>query len=342
MARIRSIKPAFWTDEKLAEVQPLVRLTFLGLISAMADDEGRCKGDVRLVKASVWPLDDDITSAVVADHLDQLERAGRIRMYEHDGARYIQLVNWTRHQKIDKPRKSELPPPPEVVGDHSPTIPRKVPDASALDTDTEGDKEWNRSGAGEAAPSPVAAGLPKGCTDMLAMFYEPALTEAQRARYRDVAAQLWETIDPKHPGPKIRGGIRVKARSSEHLERECRAVMLDPPRDRDMAVVFVLKRLTNPEPGPTPAEKHKAKTDAAVALEEAYQREAKRVGVGWANDHPDDYAPILARVDAQFSHLQQSPMTKMAREAQLIQLCARAAGFPDFTTWSQNRPEAAA
>lgn len=177
---------------------------------------------------------------------------------------------------------------------------------------------------------------------MLGMFYEPALSEAQRVRYRDVLNQLWDTLDTKHPGPKIRGGVRVKARSADHLERECLAVMRDPPRDRDMAIVFVLKRLTNPDPGPTPAERHKVETDTAIAAENAYQHAAKRAALQWARDHPDEYAPILAAVDAQYARLPESTFSQMARDSQLTQACARAAGFPDFATWTLSHEVTAA
>lgn len=354
MARIRTIKPAFWTDEKLAQLEPVVRLTFLGLISAMADDGGRCKADPRLVKAAVWPLDDDIRCADVAQHLDDLERVGRVLRYTVDGATYLEIVNWSRHQRIDKPRKSELPPPPTVtntsgsVVDISTKLPRSIQEPSALEAEREVEEEWNGSGAEEAPsaapPGPLVSvlALPKGCIDFMAMFYEPALTHAQRERYRDVSSQLWDALDDKHPGPKIRGGIRVKARSAEHLEQECRNVMRDPPRDRDKAVVIVLKRLTDPPKGPTPAEIHKAETDATIGEENAYQAEARSVCARWARDHPDEYAPILAAVDAEFRSAPSSTFTKMARDASLAQRCARAAGFPDFDTWRTQRQGAVA
>lgn len=142
MPRIRSIKPGFWTDENLSRFAPIVRMTFLGLISAMADDEGRCKGDLRLVKAAIWPLDDDITRAVVEDHLTQLDVGERIQRYSVKGSDYIWIVNWKKHQRIDKPRKSELPRPParteRHVDEHSENVPRNVDDVSTLDKDRRG------------------------------------------------------------------------------------------------------------------------------------------------------------------------------------------------------------
>lgn len=345
MARIRSIKPGFWTDEKLTQLPRDVRLTFLGLISAMADDAGRCKGDTRLVKAAVWPLDDDLDTEDIRVHIGLLEDAGVIVLYQCGGAWFIQVVNWKKHQRIDKPRPSEHPAPPIVQGtflDDSKTALRIVTDESTrdTDTDTEGDKERDKEAERETAPSaaPPAAvvaalQLPKGCIDFLSLFYEPALRESQRERYRDVVAQMFDALDPNHKGPKIRGGVRVKARSREHLERECLAVINDPPRDRDMAIVFLLKRLTNPEPGPTVTEKFKASETARIEEEDAYQREARDAGREWARTHPEEYAPIQVKVEADFASAGESAFARMAKVAALASKCAAASGFPSFEDW---------
>lgn len=125
MPRIRTVKPSFWTDEKLADLPRDVRLLFLGLISAMADDEGRCKGNPRLVKAAVFPLDDDVTAAQVDEWLALLHAGERIQLYQANGERYVQIVKWGIHQRIDKPHQSQLPPPEE-----STILPRQLQDAS--------------------------------------------------------------------------------------------------------------------------------------------------------------------------------------------------------------------
>jgi hypothetical protein len=343
LARIRSIKPGFWTDEKLTQLSRDARLTFLGLISAMADDAGRCKGDTRLVKASVWPLDEDIDTADIGLHLEQLEDAGVILIYQHGGARFIQIVNWKKHQRIDKPRPSEYPEPQTQLGafqDDSKNHLRIVAESSALDTDTdtEGDRERDKEAEREASAAPPAAvlaalQLPKGCVDFLSLFYEPALRESQRQRYRDIVQQMYDALDPNHKGPKIRGGLRVKARDMDHLERECKAVINDPPRDRDMAIVFLLKRLTNPEPGPTVSEKFKASETARIEEEEAYQREARDAGREWAKTNPELYAPILAQVEAGYVGVPESAFSRMAKQSALVTKCAAASGFPSFDEW---------
>jgi len=76
VARIRTIKPEFWSDEKMSPQSDEVRLLFLGLIS-MADDFGRLVDSGKQIEAFVWPYED--RSGVVRDGLVNLSRMGRIR-----------------------------------------------------------------------------------------------------------------------------------------------------------------------------------------------------------------------------------------------------------------------
>ena len=77
MARIRTIKPEFWQSATLARLDPVVVLTFVGLLNHL-DDSGRCKDRPALVKAAVHPLRENITSADVATHLASLIEAGAL------------------------------------------------------------------------------------------------------------------------------------------------------------------------------------------------------------------------------------------------------------------------
>lgn len=100
MARIRTIKPEFWHDEKLAPCDALTRLVFLGLISA-ADDFGRVLDNERVLDAFMFPDTEDS----VREPLANLSRMGRVRRGKTaSGQRIIQIVNWERHQKVDKPQ----------------------------------------------------------------------------------------------------------------------------------------------------------------------------------------------------------------------------------------------
>lgn len=108
MARIRTIKPGFFTSEDVAALSIRGRLTWIGLWTH-ADDYGRAKANPRLIKAALYPLDDDISILDVLGDLGELEAAGRIRRYEVDGAEYLQVNGWENHQRIARPTPSRIP-----------------------------------------------------------------------------------------------------------------------------------------------------------------------------------------------------------------------------------------
>jgi hypothetical protein len=112
MARIRSIKPEFWQDEKLSHLSPIDRLVFFGLIS-QADDAGRLVDSVRLINGLLFPNTDDSCE----ESLETLASLGRIIRYEGpSGQRLLQITNWRRHQRIDNPGVKVLPgPPPHLL-----------------------------------------------------------------------------------------------------------------------------------------------------------------------------------------------------------------------------------
>src|SRR5699024_3247957 len=66
MARIRTIKPTFFTSLTIANLTLEQRLTFIGLWTHV-DDEGRCIYDPRLIKAALWPLDSRTAEDVDGD-----------------------------------------------------------------------------------------------------------------------------------------------------------------------------------------------------------------------------------------------------------------------------------
>lgn len=108
MARIRSIKPEAFSSETLAGCSVHARWTFAGLW-CYVDDDGRGRSNAGLVKAAVWPLDDDITPAEVGQFLSELEAARVICRYEVDGKSYLHVVNFPEHQHPNRPLASKLP-----------------------------------------------------------------------------------------------------------------------------------------------------------------------------------------------------------------------------------------
>lgn len=111
MARIRTIKPEFFTSEAIASLPLAARLTFIGLWTH-ADDYGRLVDNPRIIKGAIWPLDDDVTATDVSLHIHMLVDLGLLARYEAEGRRYLHVCNWEEHQKMNRKAAAKHPEPP--------------------------------------------------------------------------------------------------------------------------------------------------------------------------------------------------------------------------------------
>ena len=104
MARIRTIKPEFFTSEDIVGLSPLARLLYIATWCD-ADREGRLLWKPRTFKLRYFPGDEcDVQSLC-----GELIQRGLIALYG-DGLAYIPSFN--RHQHINpRESKSTLPPP---------------------------------------------------------------------------------------------------------------------------------------------------------------------------------------------------------------------------------------
>ena len=100
MARIRTIKPEFWTSKQVMECSPLARQLFIGVWN-FCDDAGNHPMSAKTLKALVF-LGDDITSAKVGELLAELSTNGLIDLCEVSGKECLHVNGW-KHQKIDRP-----------------------------------------------------------------------------------------------------------------------------------------------------------------------------------------------------------------------------------------------
>lgn len=107
MARARNIKPGFFRNEILAELEPLTRILFAGLWT-VADREGRLEDRPRRIKADVLPYDDD---ADVDAMLAALAEKSFIARYKYGASSYIQIIQFDKHQNPHKGEaQSSIPP----------------------------------------------------------------------------------------------------------------------------------------------------------------------------------------------------------------------------------------
>jgi len=108
MARTRNIKPGFFTNEELAEIEPLGRLLFAGLWT-IADREGRIEDRPKRIKVAILPYDDCDVDALLAE----LHNRGFITRYKVNGGSYLEITNFAKHQHIvGTEAKSDIPPNP--------------------------------------------------------------------------------------------------------------------------------------------------------------------------------------------------------------------------------------
>ena len=101
MARIRSIKPEFFTSASIVCMSPLSRL-FYASLWCEADREGRLKWDERTLKLRYFPADDCDISLMANELLEN----GLIVIYEVDGKSFAEIPSFLDHQIINN-RESE-------------------------------------------------------------------------------------------------------------------------------------------------------------------------------------------------------------------------------------------
>lgn len=112
MARIRTIKPEFWEDEVVGLLSREARLLFIATFN-LADDEGLLRWTAPYIKASAFMYDDDLSIVDITKCMHELSDAGLLFPYIGGVARQqlAMVVNFRRHQKINRPQPGKLPPP---------------------------------------------------------------------------------------------------------------------------------------------------------------------------------------------------------------------------------------
>ena len=108
MARARNIKPGFFSNDVLAECEPLARLLFAGLWTT-ADREGKLEDRPKRIKAELLPYDDCNIDAL----LDALHSKGFILRYSVENQQLIQILAFTKHQNPHKNEVHSTLPQPE-------------------------------------------------------------------------------------------------------------------------------------------------------------------------------------------------------------------------------------
>ena len=159
MARIRTVKPEYWTDEKVVECSIPARLLFIGLFN-FANDLGCLERSPKRIKMQIFPADSIDCEPLIRELITH----GLLIEYSVSGSDYLCIKGFSKHQKINRPSATKIPSPlsltePEVkneggISEDSVSPHGVINDGSLTDTDTEG-KGINPSLSEREAKSPV-------------------------------------------------------------------------------------------------------------------------------------------------------------------------------------------
>jgi hypothetical protein len=181
--RSRNLKPGFFKNEALAECSPLARLLFAGLW-CLADREGRLEDRPKRIRAELLPYDD----GSVDDLLTELHEAGFILRYAAASGRFIQVVNFGKHQNPHhREADSTIPAPdkPEASLGLSPDKPDTSPELAVLIPDSLNlipDSLIHGSGAGAPVVASKLADLTPCPHQEIIDAYHEALPASPRIR----------------------------------------------------------------------------------------------------------------------------------------------------------------
>jgi len=106
--RIRTIKPEFWTDEKIAELSIPSRLLFIALLN-QADDEGNLLCSIKQIKVHTFPYDQIIGECEIIIYLKELISQELIIPYVTKNKSYLHITNFLKHQRINRPSPAQHP-----------------------------------------------------------------------------------------------------------------------------------------------------------------------------------------------------------------------------------------
>lgn len=210
MARMRVIKPEFWSDEKLGQISILARLVFIGLWN-LSDDYGVVKGSVIWIKGQLFPYDEvDVDSTKVRRAIDELESADRIRQFDHNGEVFYFIPKFLDHQKIDKVSKTRNPQVPKEIQKARRIIVDESSNGRRPDSDINGSGIGIGSGIGSGINSPAT---PEDFKERDEQWRKEGIKLGQIAlarRYKGggedamrLTAMIWNQYKPYNITPKM-------------------------------------------------------------------------------------------------------------------------------------------
>lgn len=211
MARIRTVKPAFFRHLELFEAEQESRLPLRIAFEALwccADREGRFAWKPRELKLDCLPYDDLDFAKVLA----ALAKHGFIVAYEVAGKKYAHIPSFAKHQVINQREAASDLPAPDDVGAVPCAHVHAHGEEEGKGREQEGEGKGNGQSRADARP-PVseAFGLWNSLADEIGLSGADKLTASRRSlitgRLRDLdGIEGWQRLLAKvRDSPFLRG-----------------------------------------------------------------------------------------------------------------------------------------
>lgn len=133
MARIRTIKPEFFTSEDIVSLSPMARLLYIALWCE-ADREGRMAWKPRTFKMRYLPADNCDVDALCRELID-----ARLVVMYGDGLAYI--PKFRQHQHLNPREAPSNLPDPHASATRAPRVEHASVTVEPRDSDTQGGRE---------------------------------------------------------------------------------------------------------------------------------------------------------------------------------------------------------
>jgi hypothetical protein len=125
--RARNIKPGFFKDGKITQLQYEHRLLFIGLW-CISDRDGYFRNEPREIKSEIFP-DQPVD---VEAGMEALEASGLIELYSFDAQDYGHVINFNKHQNPHINEKTlGYPLAPKAIGRPRKSSPARKPNKQA-------------------------------------------------------------------------------------------------------------------------------------------------------------------------------------------------------------------
>lgn len=109
MANKRMITSDLFEDDICSESY-FTRLLWIGIITAVADDQGRMLDNPAIMRAKIFPLDNEVTDQQISESLKKIGKS-IYRYTSTDGKKLIQIVKWWEYQTPSWAAPSRFLPP---------------------------------------------------------------------------------------------------------------------------------------------------------------------------------------------------------------------------------------